>query len=225
MSRLDVNAIRHTAGSSDNISLDSAGRVFIGASSSTANTAGDDLQIVGSSDRGLTITSGTSSSANIYLGDDGDTDRCRIAYQNNDDALDFSVNGNSTAVRIDSSANLRFNSGYGSVATAYGVRAWINFDGSASTIGDGRASQNMDDVTDNGVGDYTLNFTTDMPDANYCVLGTGSGNANHNSQALSIKYNTAPTASAVRIFTAVTGSANVVGFKLDSAYNCVAIVR
>lgn len=79
---------------------------------------------------------------------------------------------------------LQFNSGYGSVATAYGVRAWINFDGAAATIGTGRGSGNMDAVTDNGSGDYTLNFTNDMPDVNYAVAGccfeTGSTGATDN---------------------------------------------
>jgi hypothetical protein len=36
-------------------------------------------------------------------------------------------------MRIDSSGNLQFNSGYGSAATAYGCRAWVNFNGSANT--------------------------------------------------------------------------------------------
>ena len=119
--------------------------------------------------------------------------------------------------------DLKFNSGYGSAATAYGVRAWVNFNGTGTVAI--RDSGNVTSISDHGVGDYSLNFTNSMPDTNYCVLGTGSGNANHNSQALSINYTTAPTTSAVRIFTAVTGSANTVGFRLDSAYNCVAVVR
>ena len=35
-------------------------------------------------------------------------------------------------IRIDGTGNFQFNSGYGSVATAYGCRAWVNFDGTAS---------------------------------------------------------------------------------------------
>jgi hypothetical protein len=50
-------------------------------------------------------------------------------------------------------------------------KAWVNFDGtlvtnpgSATGI---RASYNVSSITDNGVGDYTVNFTTAMVDANY----------------------------------------------------------
>ncbi len=73
----------------------------IGANSTTASTAGDDLVIEGSSDRGLSIIAGTSSSSNIYFGDSSDADVGRIAYQHNDNALDFSVNARTTALRID----------------------------------------------------------------------------------------------------------------------------
>ena len=87
------------------------------------------------------------------------------------DTIDFAEGG--TAVgQFDSSANFKFNSGYGSVATAYGCRAWVNFDGTSTvTI---RASGNVTSITDNGTGDYTVNFTTAMPDANYSVNVTAS---------------------------------------------------
>ena len=71
-------------------------------------------------------------------------------------------------VIIDTSQNLQFNSGYGSVATAYGCRAWVNFNGTGTVAI--RASGNVSSITDNGVGLYTANFTTSMPDANYCAL-------------------------------------------------------
>lgn len=71
---------------------------------------------------------------------------------------------------FDSSGNFQFNSGYGSVATAYGCRAWVNFNGTGTVAI--RASGNVSSITDNGVGDYTVNFTTAMPDANYSCVGT-----------------------------------------------------
>jgi hypothetical protein len=61
--------------------------------------------------------------------------------------------------------NLSFNSGYGSAAVAYGCRAWVNFNGTGTVAI--RASGNVTSITDNGTGDYTVNFTTAMPDANY----------------------------------------------------------
>ena len=78
--------------------------------------------------------------------------------------------GGTEVMRLDSSANLKFNSGYGSVATAYGCRAWVNFNGTGTVAI--RASGNVSSITDNNTGDYTVNFTTAMPDANYSVSGS-----------------------------------------------------
>jgi len=68
---------------------------------------------------------------------------------------------------LDVSGNLRFDSGYGSVAQAYGCRAWVNFNGTGTVAI--RASGNVSSITDNGTGDYTVNFTTNMPDVNYAI--------------------------------------------------------
>jgi hypothetical protein len=81
----------------------------------------------------------------------------------------FYSGGGTEAARIDSSGNFQFNSGYGSVATAYGCRAWVNFNGTGTVAI--RASGNVTSITDNGTGDYTVNFTTAMPDANYSFTG------------------------------------------------------
>ena len=35
-----------------------------------------------------------------------------------------------------------------------------------------RASYNVSSITDNGTGNYTVNFTTAMPDADYAILST-----------------------------------------------------
>ena len=147
------------------------------------------------------------------------------------------------------SGDLSFNSGYGSVATAYGCRAWVNFNGAANTNLSGtysqsgttvtvtatshglivdnvvysditsgtgvdgtytvatvtsssvftytagtslttsgnvtllrntiRASGNVSSITDNGTGDYTVNFTTAMPDSNYSVVALGNTGSNN----------------------------------------------
>ena len=89
------------------------------------------------------------------------------------DTIAFSEGG-VEAMRLDSSANLQFNSGYGSVATAYGCRAWVNFNGTGTVAI--RGSGNVTSITDNGTGDYTVNFTTAMPDANYAAVAS-SGDA------------------------------------------------
>jgi hypothetical protein len=68
-------------------------------------------------------------------------------------------------MRITDTNLFQFNSGYGSVATAFGCRAWVNFNGTGTVVI--RASGNVSSITDNGVGNYNVNFTTAMPDANY----------------------------------------------------------
>jgi hypothetical protein len=49
------------------------------------------------------------------------------------------------------------------------VKAWVNFNGTGTVAI--RASYNVSSITDNGVGDYTVNFTTAMTDANYAMSG------------------------------------------------------
>ena len=74
--------------------------------------------------------------------------------------------------------DMAFNSGYGSVATAYGCRAWVNFDGTGTVAI--RESGNVSSITDNGTGSYTANFTIAMPDANYAVAGTSTTSSGGN---------------------------------------------
>ena len=50
------------------------------------------------------------------------------------------------------------------------AKAWVNFDGTSGSIGSGRDSFNVDSVTDVNPGQYTINFTNDMANANYAVV-------------------------------------------------------
>lgn len=52
-------------------------------------------------------------------------------------------------------------------APSYTCRAWCNFNGTGTVAI--RASGNVSSITDNGTGDYTVNFTTAMPDVNYSL--------------------------------------------------------
>ena len=97
-------------------------------------------------------------------------------------------------------------------APSYTCRAWVNFDGtgvfspnpSTTKI---RASGNVSSITDNGTGDYTVNFTTAMPDVNYGVVTSSSS-----SQAI-VKTadswgagGTNPTTTSIRVFNRTGGS-------------------
>ena len=50
----------------------------------------------------------------------------------------------------------------------YTAKAWVNFNGTGTVAI--RASGNVSSITDNGTGDYTVNFTVAMADANYSVI-------------------------------------------------------
>jgi hypothetical protein len=60
---------------------------------------------------------------------------------------------------------------------SYSARAWCNFNAQTGvpTI---RAAQNITSLTDNGVGNYTVNFDIPMPDTNYVLGGVGMNNTN-----------------------------------------------
>jgi hypothetical protein len=99
------------------------------------------------------------------------------------------------------------------------AQAWVNFNGTGTVAI--RAAFNVTSITDNGTGDYTVNFTTAMVDANYTVTS-----ANFESQtvfagsAFGVRSGTAPTTTAVR------GSCiSYAGNYVDPAYVFVAIFR
>jgi hypothetical protein len=142
------------------------------------------------------------------------------------DTIDFAEGGTACG-QFDSSANFKFNSGYGSVETAYGCRAWINFDGTGTPaiVGSG----NISSITDNGAGDYTLNFTTSMPDANYtAVFGQAAGSTATNNYVQGIRITgasasgtaTTKTTSALRIL-----GRSAAGSSVDCEQNNIAIFR
>ena len=47
--------------------------------------------------------------------------------------------------------------------------AWVNFNGTGTVAI--RSSYNVSSITDNGTGDYTINFATALSDANYALSG------------------------------------------------------
>lgn len=122
-----------------------------------------------------------------------------IAAPNSNTNRTFNLPDSSGTIATAESTLSQFNAS-GS-APVYAARAWVNFNGTGTVAI--RASGNVSSITDNGTGDYTVNFTTAMPDANYSVHSIGN-----RSQAWITGLNdtaAAPTASAVRIAT-VTGA-------------------
>jgi len=133
------------------------------------------------------------------------------------DTIDF-TEGGAAVGQFDSSANFKFNSGYGSVATAYGCRAWVNFNGTGTVAI--RGSGNVSSITDNGTGDYTVNFTTAIIDANYNVNGALGGST---IQAIDIGNlsTVAPTTTTLQFLSRGTTS----GTPIDATYANISIFR
>ena len=90
-------------------------------------------------------------------------------------------------------------------------RAWVNFNGTGTVAI--RAAFNVSSITDNGVGQYTVNFTTAMPDANYAIV-------KQDSERGVGEIGTPATASCPVILRANTSDSTV-----DAAYVYVAVFR
>ena len=143
--------------------------------------------------------------------------RGTLTFYNDNSAANNDFTTANAVMSIDATGVLGFNSGYGSVANAYGCRAWVNFNGTTATPSTIRGSGNVTSVTKNGTGDYTINFTTAMPDTNYSVFGCsdGAGAASY----MSIYGGATPyTTSSIRI--GVT-----TGTSVDRTYVNVSIFR
>lgn len=97
--------------------------------------------------------------------------------------------------------------------------AWVNFNGTGTVAI--RASGNVSSITDNGTGDYTVNFTNALPDANYSVGGLVVLGTIGNRAGLELDTTGGfPSASAFRIrgYTASTAAA-------DMTYVCLQVFR
>lgn len=77
------------------------------------------------------------------------------------------------------------------------AKAWVNFNGTGTVAI--RASFNVSSITDNGTGNYTVNFTTAMVDANYAVSGVGCRSSGTLHASLQRHPDVAPTTSSVRV--------------------------
>jgi len=103
------------------------------------------------------------------------------------------------------------------------AKAWVNFNGVTTTTI--RASYNVSSVTYNAAGDYTINFTVAMTDANYATIGSVGPNYGvtayyfYLNVVASTLAESPPTASSVRV-----NGGNLTGGG-SSKYICVGIFR
>ena len=84
------------------------------------------------------------------------------------------------------------------------ARAWVNFNGTGTVAI--RDSFNVSSITDNGTGDYTVNFDQDMPNANYCVSGTAPSNNTTSMQYMRVYDSSSQLISSVRVITGYVSS-------------------
>jgi hypothetical protein len=230
MSQLKVNALVSYSGNT--VTLGTSGDTINVASNVTFNTASGTLTlpstISATTINATTINATTlnSSTLNVTtlvlaagavgtpsLTTSGDTNTG--IFFSTADTIDFAEGGVATG-QFDSSGNFKFNSGYGSVATAFGCRAWVNFNGTGTVAI--RASGNVTSITDGGTGIYTVNFTNALADANYSVAqttgaGTGTGK-------IAIAFTATPTTTTYKMLTVNFG-----GTDEDQLYVSVAIFR
>jgi hypothetical protein len=101
------------------------------------------------------------------------------------------------------------------------VKAWVNFNGSGTVAI--RASFNVSSITDNGTGDYTINFTAAMADANYAVVGSGKGASTPDAVFSLGLSSDAYTASQVRVATSFIGGTTT--GRTDLPTVCVSVFR
>jgi hypothetical protein len=146
----------------DSVVINSSGNVGIGTSSPATSLCLGNGKVLGWLNSSGSLNGTTTGTQILKFSDNN------LYIDNLDSSTNiiFRRNGPTESMRIDSSGNLLFNSGYGSVATAFGCRVWCKFTVSGGTptlTGTG----NVSSITDNAVGDFTVNFTTAMPNANY----------------------------------------------------------
>jgi hypothetical protein len=235
---------------SGNLGFDSTGTTGVrlpAANTLTFHTTGtEDMRITSNGDVGIGITN---PAFRLVVQDASNATRTNIINSNNsvngsgvylevyngatqnsavtlraDNADNFGIlNKNGIQFGITSAGNLEFNSGYGSSAIAYGCRAWVNFNGTGTVAI--RASGNVSSITDNATGDYTVNFTTAMPDANYSVVASSSRSGDIFTTNIATNNATggdvAPTTGAIRVVS--NGGPGRGPF--DSAYFTVAVFR
>ena len=161
-----------TAGN-DRLYVNSAGSVGIGTNSPAykLDVAGDigmktnATYIVGKTSGGNTTRMlGINSSNEVYVG----------SVDQASGGVNIVTGAANSYANISASGVLSFNSGYGSVAAAYGCRAWVSFNGDTGAI---RGSGGVSSISVLSTGSYGVNLTSALPDLNYCISGSGATGA------------------------------------------------
>jgi hypothetical protein len=200
-----------------------ARNTLIGYAAGTALTTGSRNTFVGnrsgSADgAGFSVTTG---SANTIIG----------GYGGNQGGLDIRTSSNRVVLSdgdgnprlvYDNNGAIQSTSavGNGTLYPAFFCRAWVQFNGTGTISITG--SGNVSSLTDYGVGDYAISFTTSMPDTSYCAVGAsikgGGGPSVVNSGVISMSENIYTTGCGISVISASSGA-------IDRAAVFVAVFR
>jgi hypothetical protein len=192
---------------------------------------GNNLDVTGAITFGsLEFPDGSNTNPSITFENDSNTG----IYRSADDTIDIVTNGVSR-FRVEPTGQIKsvYESTVGTdfntqLDNGYFCRAWVNFDGTGTfspnpSSGKIRASGNVSSITDNGTGDYAVNFTTAMPDENYSVtamVGEGvSGESNNYFIRMAPSGTSNPNVNGFRFRTANTS------ILVDLAYILLAVFR
>ena len=192
--------------------INSSGRVGIGTAS-PSSLLDVNTSAAGNFVARITNNSGASSTDHALLVETSTASAAKIISARNAGVERFVVTGSGDVIVNNT---FQFNSGYGSAATAYGCRAWVNFNGKGTIAT--RASGNVSSLTDDGTGQYRVNFTNAMPDVNFAVCASASDGTTYGGYHISSAIGNDSTGSA-RVWTGWTGGA------ADQGWVYIAIFR
>ena len=86
-------------------------------------------------------------------------------------------------------------------APIYGARAWARFNGTTAGTNAPTAGGNVTSIARNGVGDYTVTFTTALPSANFAAFGMCGTPSSNSAGYVSVKASSTPTTTTLDIVT------------------------
>ena len=203
-----------------------SGQALVSAGTSNTPTWSTLGTIASQNANAVTITGGTITGITDLTVADGGTGASSITANsvilgNGASALSGNLVAPSTSGNVLTSNGTTWTSAAASVgittttgsAPYYGARAFVNFNGTGTPAI--RNSSNVSSITDNGTGDYTINFTTSMPDANYSAVGTSKDDG----AGSYVPFITTQTTSSLRVGTKSQSTIE------DSAIVCFAVFR
>ena len=139
-------------------------------------------------------------------------------FTQNAQQLRLGTNNNANRIVIGSTGGITFNdsltfAGGAGVTAKNCAKAWVNFNGSGTIAI--RDSFNVSTITDNGIGDYTVNFTTAMATANYAwSVSAGNGSTGASVDSFVAPFTSVPTTSSFRFGMALFNGIDI----LDPSY-------